>query len=76
MGGRHDGWRARSLAELRDSPVCSGAETIIAGTASCRIQVDDVDGLHAELTGAGVLHPVDEGRPRGHRPRGRASSPR
>ena len=24
---------------------------------------DDVDGLHAELAGAGVLHPVDEGRP-------------
>jgi hypothetical protein len=58
-----DGWRTRSLAELRDSPVCSGAETFIAGTASCRIQVDDVDELYAELAGAGVLHPVDEGRP-------------
>ena len=57
-----DGWRARSVAELRNSPVCSGAETFIAGTASCRIRVDDVDELYAELSATGVLHPVDGGR--------------
>jgi len=39
-------------------PVCSGAESFLAGTASCRIQVDDVDALYAELKAAGVLHKV------------------
>jgi hypothetical protein len=58
-----EGWRSRPSAELLDSPVCSGAETFIAGTASCRIQVDDVDALYAELSMAGVLHPIDEGSP-------------
>lgn len=47
--------------EHRDSlerPVRSGAESFIAGTASCRIQVDEVDALHDELKDAGVLHPA------------------
>ena len=47
--------------EKRDSlerPIRSGAESFLAGTASCRIQVDDVDALYAELKPAGVLHPV------------------
>jgi catechol 2,3-dioxygenase-like lactoylglutathione lyase family enzyme len=48
-------WRERDPGER---PVCSGAESFIAGTASCRIMVDDVDGLYAELRGADVLHPV------------------
>lgn len=34
-----------------------GAEAHLAGSASCRIEVDDVDGLHEELRGKGVLHP-------------------
>ena len=29
-----------------------------AGTASCRIETEDIDGLYAELTSADVLHPV------------------
>ncbi len=41
-----------------ESPVRSGAESFIAGTASCRIQVDDVDALYAELKPNGVLHKV------------------
>jgi catechol 2,3-dioxygenase-like lactoylglutathione lyase family enzyme len=52
-------WRQRE--NLAEEPVCSGAESFIAGTASCRIAVDDVDGLYAELTAAAVLHPNDPG---------------
>lgn len=62
-----EGWRARSLDELRESPVRSGAESFLAGTASCRIALDRVEAVHdlyAELATAGVLHPGDEGAPR------------
>jgi hypothetical protein len=38
--------------------VRSGAESFIAGTASCRIRVFDVDALYAEMAEADVLHPV------------------
>ncbi|WP_354702420.1 Bleomycin resistance protein [Paraconexibacter sp. AEG42_29] len=48
-------WSSRSAAS--GSPVRSGAESFLAGTASCRIQVRDVDALHAELEPRGVLHP-------------------
>jgi uncharacterized glyoxalase superfamily protein PhnB len=59
-------WAAcdRSWTERGDLPqrsVCSGAESFLAGTASCRIEVDDVDALYAEMTAAGVLHPTDPG---------------
>jgi catechol 2,3-dioxygenase-like lactoylglutathione lyase family enzyme len=50
-----DSWRERGSL---DRPVQSGAESFIAGTASCRIAADDVDGLFAELEGNEVLHPV------------------
>lgn len=53
-------WRGRDSGT---SPVCSGAESFIAGTASFRVQVDDVDGLYAELQQTGVLHYADEGAP-------------
>lgn len=36
-----EGWRSRS----NDSPVCTGAESFIAGTASCRIEVEGIDEL-------------------------------
>lgn len=49
-------WSGR--ADLRERPVYSGAESFLAGTASCRIETEDVDGLHAELAAADVLHPV------------------
>jgi uncharacterized glyoxalase superfamily protein PhnB len=49
-------WRARE--DLAARPVRSGAESFLAGTASCRIEVRDVDALYAELRAAGVLHPV------------------
>ena len=49
-------WRSRG--DLVERPVCSGAESFIAGTASTRIEVADVDGLYDELRAADVLHPV------------------
>jgi len=53
-GASDEGWRAR--ADVATNPVCSGAESFIAGTASCRIAVEGVDELYAELCAADVLH--------------------
>ena len=50
-----ESWRDRGSLE---QPVRSGAESFIAGTASCRIRVDGVDELYAELQANDVLHPV------------------
>lgn len=61
------GWRLRPAENLRESPVRTGAEDFLAGTASCRIALDlleSVDELYAELSAAGVLHPADRGAPR------------
>ena len=55
-GATDEDWRTR--ADLAERPICSGAESFIAGTASCRIEVNDVDALYAELTSTDVLHPV------------------
>ena len=53
-----ESWRSR---ESIDDPVRSGAESFIAGTASCRIVVAGaVDDLYAELSRADVLHPVSK----------------
>ena len=57
------GWRLRPTEDLAECPVRTGAEDFIAGTASCRVLVDDVDALYAELAAAGVLHPTDRGSP-------------
>jgi catechol 2,3-dioxygenase-like lactoylglutathione lyase family enzyme len=51
-----ESWRER--VALREAPISSGAESFIAGTASCRIMVDGVDDLYDELSGKDVLHPV------------------
>ena len=48
----------RSRGDLVRHPITSGAESFLAGTASCRIEVTDVDALFAELQSAGVLHDV------------------
>jgi catechol 2,3-dioxygenase-like lactoylglutathione lyase family enzyme len=53
-----EAWRTRAGA---GSPVRSGAESFLAGTASCRIEVTDVDALFDEMQDAGVLHPVSRG---------------
>ena len=50
-----ESWRSRDSME---SPVRSGAESFIAGTASCRIQVEGIDELYEELRLQDVLHPV------------------
>jgi catechol 2,3-dioxygenase-like lactoylglutathione lyase family enzyme len=50
-----ESWRERSWMER---PVRSGAESFIAGTASCRIKVEGVDELYDELQASDVLHPV------------------
>lgn len=52
-------WRTRE--DLVERPVRSGAESFLAGTASCRIAVRDVDALYAELEDKGVLHPTSRG---------------
>jgi catechol 2,3-dioxygenase-like lactoylglutathione lyase family enzyme len=54
-----ESWRGR---ESRDRAVESGAESFIAGTASCRIRVDGVDELYEELRLSDVLHPVSKQR--------------
>jgi catechol 2,3-dioxygenase-like lactoylglutathione lyase family enzyme len=48
-------WQERDSLER---PVRSGAESFIAGTASCRIRVLGIDELHEELRATDVLHPV------------------
>jgi catechol 2,3-dioxygenase-like lactoylglutathione lyase family enzyme len=50
-----ESWSER---ETLERPVRSGAESFIAGTASCRILVDDVDDLYEEMRRSDVLHPV------------------
>jgi catechol 2,3-dioxygenase-like lactoylglutathione lyase family enzyme len=52
-----ESWRERDSLER---PVRSGAESFLAGTASCRILVEGVDDLYAELAAADVLHPVSK----------------
>ena len=47
-----EGWRARG-----GKPVQSGAESFLAGTASCRISVAGIDALHDEMQRHGVVHP-------------------
>ena len=51
-------WRER--ADTAEKPVCTGAESFIAGTASFRIQVRGVDELYDEMAEADVLHPVSK----------------
>lgn len=46
-------WKDRD----RETPLVSGAETFLAGTASCRIQVTQIEALCDVYQKAGVLHP-------------------
>jgi catechol 2,3-dioxygenase-like lactoylglutathione lyase family enzyme len=52
-----EGWRERG----GESPVESGAEAFLAGTASCRIETTDVEALFEELSRREVLHPTSRG---------------
>jgi catechol 2,3-dioxygenase-like lactoylglutathione lyase family enzyme len=48
-------WRRR---EDWTRPIVSGAESFLAGTGSCRVEVEEgVDELYAEAQAAGILHP-------------------
>ena len=58
-GPTDEDWRSRE--KLSDQPICSAAESFLAGTASCRIEVADVDALFEELEPHGVLHDVSRG---------------
>lgn len=49
-------WTRRE--DMQERPVDSGAESFLAGTASCRIESEDVDGLYQEIAAADVLHPA------------------
>lgn len=50
-----DSWRT-TLAARADRPVISGAESFLAGTASCRIEVKGIDELFTEYESSGVLY--------------------
>jgi catechol 2,3-dioxygenase-like lactoylglutathione lyase family enzyme len=52
-----ESWQGRDSLQR---PVRSGAESFIAGTASCRIATEGVDELYAELRESDVLHPVSK----------------
>ena len=56
-GAGDESWRERGSSE---KPVCSGAESFIAGTASFRVLVEGVDELYEELRERDVLHPVSK----------------
>ncbi|NIQ58129.1 MAG: bleomycin resistance family protein, partial [Gammaproteobacteria bacterium] len=61
-------WKTRGSIASR--PVVSGAESFLAGTASCRIEVGGIDELYTEYRDRGVLYGPDtviEARPWGTR---------
>lgn len=49
------GWKYRSIL-LFVRPIWSGAETFLAGTSSCRIEVEKIDALFEEYKKQGVLY--------------------
>jgi catechol 2,3-dioxygenase-like lactoylglutathione lyase family enzyme len=53
-GATDESWREKLDPE---KPVCSGAESFIAGTASCSIEVTGVDELYEQCTARDVVHP-------------------
>jgi catechol 2,3-dioxygenase-like lactoylglutathione lyase family enzyme len=53
-GATDDTWRESYNSE---QPVCSGAESFIAGTASFRVQVEGVDELYEQCKSRDVVHP-------------------
>ncbi|MBA3647700.1 MAG: VOC family protein [Chitinophagales bacterium] len=62
-------WKNKG-ASLAADPICSGAESFLAGTASCRVEVQDVDELFEEYKTQGVIYNPDtvvEAQPWGNR---------
>lgn len=52
-----ESWKNKG-ASLVENPVCSGAESFIAGTASCRIEVQGIEELFEEYKNKKILHSV------------------
>ena len=50
-----NGWKFRNIF-LFVKPIWSGAESFLAGTASCRIEVASIDDLFSEYKKQGVLY--------------------
>jgi catechol 2,3-dioxygenase-like lactoylglutathione lyase family enzyme len=53
-GATDEAWRTRTDWS---QPVSSGAETFIAGTASCAFETTGVDELYERCSALGVVHP-------------------
>lgn len=53
-----EGWRA-GARKGSGSPVVSGAESFLAGTSGCRIEVAGIDALYDEYSESGVLYGPD-----------------
>lgn len=53
-----ESWKNRDTS-LSDFPICSGAESFLAGTASCRIEVQGIDELFEEYKRQGVIYSPD-----------------
>ncbi|QHS55180.1 VOC family protein [Mucilaginibacter sp. 14171R-50] len=52
------------------NPITNGAESFLAGTASCRIEVEGIDDLYLEYKATGIIYDsytVVEDQPWGHR---------
>lgn len=58
-----ESWRGKPAV----APLETGAESFLAGTASCRVRVEGVAELHAAAEAAGIVHPNG---PLGDRPWG------
>ena len=58
-GTTDEGWRTLEKTSENTSrwPVISGAESFIAGTASCRVGVQGVDDLYEMVQPLGIVHP-------------------
>ena len=48
-----ESWRERKGGK----PIKSGAESFIAGTHSCRIEVEGIGEIHQKLEPKGIIHP-------------------
>ncbi len=52
---RDESWKNKG-ALLATEPICSGAESFIAGTASCRIMVQGIEELYEKYKAKDILH--------------------
>ena len=50
-----ESWKSRLLT-IESPPVISGAESFLAGTASCRLEVQGIDDLYAEYKENEILY--------------------